>query len=277
MCIRDRIGSHYQQTGSRIAKMQETGYYYAKKMEQDAKSLQALEIEISKLERQIAKKRADLLQKKKTDNENDPYILSGKIKAMKQQIDGLEVNYNDQLAEIEGIKQKVNQARKEKNFYDKIFAQMKVDLEIKKQKSNNIIEVSKNAEVEIKEGKTKLDQFKKEFEQEKIDFQKQVELGIDITENDNSDKKLTELFEQFVAENNQSKQLAASRTINPEFITQPEEKIEAMIMTPSSIKLSLIHISEPTRLGMISYAVFCLKKKKKKTTSTRSMTQNQSM
>src|SRR5659263_451166 len=26
--------------------------------------------------------------------------------------------------------------------------------------------------------------------------------------------------------------------------------------------LSLIHISEPTRLGMISYAVFCLKKKK---------------
>eukprot|EP00825_Cyclidium_porcatum_P043636 TRINITY_DN6238_c0_g1_i5.p3 TRINITY_DN6238_c0_g1~~TRINITY_DN6238_c0_g1_i5.p3 ORF type:complete len:119 (-),score=5.47 TRINITY_DN6238_c0_g1_i5:37-393(-) len=29
------------------------------------------------------------------------------------------------------------------------------------------------------------------------------------------------------------------------------------------IYLSLIHISEPTRLGMISYAVFCLKKKKK--------------
>ena len=27
------------------------------------------------------------------------------------------------------------------------------------------------------------------------------------------------------------------------------------------LMLSLIHISEPTRLGMISYAVFCLKKK----------------
>src|SRR5450756_3013874 len=27
------------------------------------------------------------------------------------------------------------------------------------------------------------------------------------------------------------------------------------------VDLSLIHISEPTRLGMISYAVFCLKKK----------------
>src|SRR5450759_769160 len=33
-------------------------------------------------------------------------------------------------------------------------------------------------------------------------------------------------------------------------------------MGAASVPLSLIHISEPTRLGMISYAVFCLKKKK---------------
>src|SRR5450756_2698870 len=33
--------------------------------------------------------------------------------------------------------------------------------------------------------------------------------------------------------------------------------------------LSLIHISEPTRLGMISYAVFCLKKKKKLRSKTK--------
>src|SRR5450756_583102 len=32
-------------------------------------------------------------------------------------------------------------------------------------------------------------------------------------------------------------------------------------ITPDMVvRLSLIHISEPTRLGMISYAVFCLKK-----------------
>src|SRR5428012_21773 len=34
---------------------------------------------------------------------------------------------------------------------------------------------------------------------------------------------------------------------------------------PLAMQLSLIHISEPTRLGMISYAVFCLKKKKNTT------------
>src|SRR5665648_1225923 len=34
-----------------------------------------------------------------------------------------------------------------------------------------------------------------------------------------------------------------------------------VIISWKYIGLSLIHISEPTRLGMISYAVFCLKKK----------------
>src|SRR5450756_3095283 len=38
--------------------------------------------------------------------------------------------------------------------------------------------------------------------------------------------------------------------------------IGAVMMTCGVAWLSLIHISEPTRLGMISYAVFCLKKKK---------------
>src|SRR5665648_180699 len=45
-------------------------------------------------------------------------------------------------------------------------------------------------------------------------------------------------------------------------------KVGDIVATPTIsgcvvLQLSLIHISEPTRLGMISYAVFCLKKKKK--------------
>ena len=36
------------------------------------------------------------------------------------------------------------------------------------------------------------------------------------------------------------------------------------LCTPTGVSLSLIHISEPTRRTPISYAVFCLKKKKTK-------------
>ena len=41
------------------------------------------------------------------------------------------------------------------------------------------------------------------------------------------------------------------------------KQLERSTAFPSPILLSLIHISEPTRRTPISYAVFCLKKKKK--------------
>ena len=47
-------------------------------------------------------------------------------------------------------------------------------------------------------------------------------------------------------------------------LPDPEEQaaIISTMVRITVLALSLIHISEPTRLGMISYAVFCLKKKK---------------
>src|SRR5450759_5420810 len=58
------------------------------------------------------------------------------------------------------------------------------------------------------------------------------------------------------------------------FLAVPDQAVEEVAAKLARLKptrrlsfvhvLSLIHISEPTRLGMISYAVFCLKKKKKK-------------
>ena len=48
-----------------------------------------------------------------------------------------------------------------------------------------------------------------------------------------------------------------------EFLLQLDE---ADLRTLIACILSLIHISEPTRLLSISYAVFCLTKKKKHTT-----------
>src|SRR5665648_1144442 len=47
---------------------------------------------------------------------------------------------------------------------------------------------------------------------------------------------------------------------NPEIDGGPDRP-DGLLVGASVPRLSLIHISEPTRLGMISYAVFCLKKK----------------
>ena len=45
---------------------------------------------------------------------------------------------------------------------------------------------------------------------------------------------------------------------------EAQKLIDMDVVTDEAIELSLIHISEPTRQAEISYAVFCLKKKKKK-------------
>src|SRR5664279_6320816 len=42
------------------------------------------------------------------------------------------------------------------------------------------------------------------------------------------------------------------------------DHLEALQVADPTLRLSLIHISEPTRRTPISYAVFCLKKKKNK-------------
>eukprot|EP00825_Cyclidium_porcatum_P043298 TRINITY_DN6104_c0_g1_i1.p1 TRINITY_DN6104_c0_g1~~TRINITY_DN6104_c0_g1_i1.p1 ORF type:complete len:538 (-),score=64.10 TRINITY_DN6104_c0_g1_i1:64-1677(-) len=57
-----------------------------------------------------------------------------------------------------------------------------------------------------------------------------------------------------------SKQFTPSQKIQQNKRKYSKEKLNT---DQKFLGLSLIHISEPTRLGMISYAVFCLKKKKK--------------
>ena len=67
-------------------------------------------------------------------------------------------------------------------------------------------------------------------------------------------------------------QVVEKNPVQPEFHQAVKEVLESLRVVVEAneeefrknalLELSLIHISEPTRLGMISYAVFCLKKKK---------------
>eukprot|EP00658_Telonema_sp_P-2_P043978 TRINITY_DN31854_c0_g1_i1.p1 TRINITY_DN31854_c0_g1~~TRINITY_DN31854_c0_g1_i1.p1 ORF type:complete len:132 (-),score=27.99 TRINITY_DN31854_c0_g1_i1:46-441(-) len=64
---------------------------------------------------------------------------------------------------------------------------------------------------------------------------------------------------------------SASHWDDPMADDEPWKKFQGPIGStlPSRGDLSLIHISEPTRLLSISYAVFCLKKKKNKKRKTK--------
>src|SRR5450756_826618 len=80
-----------------------------------------------------------------------------------------------------------------------------------------------------------------------------------------------------------SRPLSGARSTSNASTRSPTRRLACWSMVRTNISqgydpvrsLSLIHISEPTRLGMISYAVFCLKKKKKTITKTLSKTKRQ--
>src|SRR5665648_375544 len=74
-----------------------------------------------------------------------------------------------------------------------------------------------------------------------------------ISEHPEMFKKSKELLKKFVDADKMIKTLEGDP-----FVMYVLEGQKEVILTDKC--LSLIHISEPTRLGMISYAVFCLKK-----------------
>src|SRR5450756_1550862 len=82
-----------------------------------------------------------------------------------------------------------------------------------------------------------------------------------------TDAGLTGLGETYADEKHLAALHAAAAAIEGVDIYHTEEiyrRVQAIAVPETTISLSLIHISEPTRLGMISYAVFCLKKKNNK-------------
>eukprot|EP01016_Furgasonia_blochmanni_P019436 TRINITY_DN2179_c0_g1_i8.p1 TRINITY_DN2179_c0_g1~~TRINITY_DN2179_c0_g1_i8.p1 ORF type:complete len:111 (-),score=13.66 TRINITY_DN2179_c0_g1_i8:3-335(-) len=78
------------------------------------------------------------------------------------------------------------------------------------------------------------------------------------------------VIQQYLSRSNDDgkyQEINQSHEVHPSQMISNEERYRD---NKSQYDLSLIHISEPTRLGMISYAVFCLKKKKNDKRDTQS-------
>ena len=80
-------------------------------------------------------------------------------------------------------------------------------------------------------------------------------------------KKLSKGVRVDVVDNTVMVDLSIILRINENIVTiskKVQDKVKTTVENMTGMEvanvLSLIHISEPTRLGMISYAVFCLKK-----------------
>eukprot|EP01016_Furgasonia_blochmanni_P001807 TRINITY_DN10719_c0_g1_i1.p1 TRINITY_DN10719_c0_g1~~TRINITY_DN10719_c0_g1_i1.p1 ORF type:complete len:282 (-),score=62.57 TRINITY_DN10719_c0_g1_i1:79-924(-) len=106
-----------------------------------------------------------------------------------------------------------------------------------------------------------------------------VMLGISLLQSYLSEKRMRTIFlenashekdlmnlKQIITETHPASIIICSQS-DPAKVVYANQQAQAEFLEhegglSSLLELSLIHISEPTRLGMISYAVFCLKKKR---------------
>ncbi|KRW99182.1 hypothetical protein PPERSA_07425 [Pseudocohnilembus persalinus] len=129
-------------------------------MENELKKMQEIEQEINKAQEILNQKRQEVMKKKKANgNNNDPRAQQAKIKSMHAKLDLLLIKQNESNAQNDKIKEDINQMRREKNIFDKIFQQSEIDIKEKKEKIKRILKQQKIAQEVIQQAQQKLEDF----------------------------------------------------------------------------------------------------------------------
>lgn len=131
------------QTGSKIAKLQEKGTYYAKQIEIEAKKLHDLERQIEIVQHSIGDKRAKLQQVE--GNASDSF--GKKIKQLERQLDKTLQKHNEILAENRQLKEEIDHLRRERVTFDKIYKKLEVELQDKKKTLTEVYDNSEKAKL----------------------------------------------------------------------------------------------------------------------------------
>lgn len=127
-------------------------------------------MEIEKTEKLLQEKRKETINRKKNTSDNDPFVLDKKIRSMHLKLDYLKKKFNESLASNETLKQEINHLRNEKNIFDSIYVDLKLELAEKKEQLKKVLHESKMAKEEIEKGHDRLDKVKQEAELEKKKF-----------------------------------------------------------------------------------------------------------
>jgi chromosome segregation ATPase len=137
------------QTGSKIAKLQEKGTFYAKQIEVEAKKLHDLERQIDIVQASVNDKRAKLQKVEGTSSDS----LGKEIKKLERTLDKTLQKHNEILAENRQLKEEIDHLRRERVTFDKIYKKLEGELQDKKKTLCEVFESSEKA----KERKNKIE------------------------------------------------------------------------------------------------------------------------
>jgi len=173
------------QTGSKIAKLQEKGTFYAKQIEVEAKKLHDLERHIEMVQNSIAEKRAKL--QKVEGNSSDS--LGKQIKQLERKLDKTLQKHNEILADNRQLKEEIDHLRRERVTFDKIYKKLEVELQEKKKTLQEVFENSKKAKARKQNIEEQIKNLKLRVRKEESNIEKEFQdVFRDINEQNVADR-----------------------------------------------------------------------------------------
>jgi chromosome segregation ATPase len=173
------------QTGSKIAKLQEKGTFYAKQIEVEAKKLHDLERQIEMVQESINEKRAKL--RKVEGNTSDS--LGKDIKKLERNLDKTLQKHNEILADNRQLKEEIDHLRRERVTFDKIYKKLEVELQSKKKTLNEVFADSEKAKEKKKKIEEQIKNLKLRVQKEENNIEREFQdIFKDINEKNVADR-----------------------------------------------------------------------------------------
>ena len=174
-------------TSSKIAKLQEMGIIYAKKIEIESRRCvykisyikliilclqRDLERELQNVQEVIKSKRSELIELEGNDTDS----IGKMIKKYENKLEKILNENNEVSAKNKQLKEEINILRKERVIFDKVYNQLEIELKAKESELNDVILKAEVVKGDRQKAQDQIDNLKKVVTQEKKKIEEEYKL-----------------------------------------------------------------------------------------------------
>ncbi|CAG9325784.1 unnamed protein product [Blepharisma stoltei] len=190
---------------SHIARLQDQGDIYTRKIEYETKKRDELDKKIIEIQEKIINKRASIGAAKKNKETNDTIVQ--KIKKTEHKLDKTLQKYNEAVAQNKKIHSQIDSLRREKKVYQTLRQRLTEEVEQKQQELKQIESQKEQAKIQRDDAKKQLLSLKETAEREQTKFKQEWQELTELIRNDSKVKDYLDLRQEEKEEENQEESL----------------------------------------------------------------------
>jgi len=154
---------------AQIAKLQDQGDTYTRKIEAEKRRIEELDKSIKKLQGNILQQRKDMggINASRENNQQ----VQKQIRILENRLDKALVKFNEALAHNKALRETIDNLRRERVVFDGIYTKLERELQEKKSKMAQIIEISNAAYSARDKAQAEMVQLKEQADREQMNFE----------------------------------------------------------------------------------------------------------